>query len=212
MTETWVLASITVLLLGCALFAWLFACSYIRYAKARFRFYALRDKCVGLAADGVMDETDCVFEFFYSLSNELAYDAKCLNFKAFVENATRAILADSDSQEQQEERRRREKVEELTRAVMQRPREFQDVVLHFYVAIKLTILESSTLLKLAELCRQSRLLCPLGNAMIAARITTAAWPQLYRYLRKVSASTSTRRQAMQVYKGADDLGRALQGS
>lgn len=52
--------------------------------KARYAFYAIRDKLIQLVADGYLNEDSDIFQHFYSWSNTFAKDARSLNIPALV--------------------------------------------------------------------------------------------------------------------------------
>jgi len=208
LTNVWVLSSLWALSLAILFWGWRLASHYGRHLRARFRFFALRDRCVHLVAAGVIREEDEVFQFFYDLSNELARDAKELDITSWVRHATRATLALANAEERPKELARQQRVEELVRAVKGPPKAFQELVRDFYDAIRASMVESSTIVGISVWCSRIHGLQQVGWLMFVGRVVGVVTAEINRYLRRAAS----RQQVLAVYERADDLTRALQAA
>lgn len=122
--------------------AWRYMSRIAYQLTTRFRFYALRDRCVALVADNVMDESDQYYQMFYSLTNSLAADASNSDITSFISKINHTVKDDQQGQ-----------IARFWREVGMRPPEFQQLVKDCFDAMWISMIDSSTILQTAVLLR-----------------------------------------------------------
>jgi len=119
-------------------FLWRYLSKQAFQYKTRFRFYALRDRCVQMIVEGVVEESDPLFQAFYRQCNSLATDASRLEM-TLHELVERFEVSVEDEQ----------MANALNVEVSKRPEEFQDFVRDFYRTVWRSIVESNWMLQAA---------------------------------------------------------------
>ncbi len=188
LTNTGLLAAVWVLSVVVLFQLWRHLSSFNRQIKIRYRFYELRDRCVALIRSGIMSEDDPLFQRYYKYCNTFASDAAyILDIHEFVRHAEKAM---NDSSKKEEFERLKEEIEK-------RPQEFQDLVLDFYSAVWISIVESNTILQVALALT---LIVPPCKKLVAkgvrlCKVSSKSNKRLPEYVRFLFESWSVSKQA-----------------
>ena len=195
--DAWLLSVLLSVSLVSTFLAWRRVSARARTLTTRFRFYALRDRCVSLVAAGVVREHDELFRFFYGLCNSLAGDARRVDLRTFVQNLARAVLAGEDPEA---------RATELAEAMKKRPPEFQTLVSDFYRAAQFSLIDSNTLVQVSSCCEHIPGLTRAGRNLLLGLMAWHALPVVVR------ESLRAKRDIIRAYDLAGSVNAALQAS
>ncbi|MGO8670821.1 MAG: hypothetical protein ACLQVD_05585 [Capsulimonadaceae bacterium] len=153
--------------------AWRWTSRAILQRTLRNRFYALRDRCVQLVAEGVVEENDRLFQRLYDGTNRLAADAVDFDFAGLVIHATEAVKSTHP-----------EELARFRQDIESRPAAFQSLVTDFYKAIWMSMIDSSTILQFIVVMTVLKITSSNARRLVAAAINkTPAIDPVHRRLK-----------------------------